>query len=401
MRTLPKLVLLPSIFVLSLLITCHSSPSTGNQQQPLSDRERDGLAGPVKAVLTDDVVLVEQNGQWFETQQASSVSIYDEAGKRTLQTPLRVSLPGGYAHLLHELLFDPQIKGREVEEKIPNGSDKWLKVYDSKGYVIARTRFDSNCNPIEKNQIIYEYDDRGNLIKRNITRSISGPAEASYRQFVYFDSSAETNQTLSAQASPVEIKSPIATNEVNVNAGRSLYNQKCIACHGENGKAQTEFSSVMVHKPKDLTSLEVRAHTETDIYSIISNGKKPRGMPAFKGRISDEALWQLTIYVKQFPASQNIPTATALPTPPLQKPSSVAIVPEQRYQFKGKIISIERDARQVTVEHEEIPGYMGAMTMPFPLSDEKVLNKLKKDDRIQATLVVDAKGWRLENVVIK
>lgn len=55
----------------------------------------------------------------------------------------------------------------------------------------------------------------------------------------------------------------------------------------------------------------------------------------------------------------------------------------------------------MVIEHEEIKGYMEAMAMPFPLLDEKMLGKLKKDDRIQATLVVGVGYWRLENVVIK
>ena len=57
----------------------------------LTDRDRDGLVGNVKAVLTEDVVLSEQNGLWGESQQASSSAIYDATGKRTLQTPFRVS----------------------------------------------------------------------------------------------------------------------------------------------------------------------------------------------------------------------------------------------------------------------------------------------------------------------
>ncbi|MGH9938539.1 MAG: copper-binding protein, partial [Blastocatellia bacterium] len=65
------------------------------------------------------------------------------------------------------------------------------------------------------------------------------------------------------------------------------------------------------------------------------------------------------------------------------------------------VISVERELRQVTIEHEEIKGYMGAMTMPFPLNDEKALDRIKKNDRIEATLVVGSGKWGLENVVIK
>ena len=65
------------------------------------------------------------------------------------------------------------------------------------------------------------------------------------------------------------------------------------------------------------------------------------------------------------------------------------------------MLSIERELKQVVIEHEEVKGYMEAMAMPFSLPDEKTLNKLKKDDRIQATLVVGVGYWRLENVVVK
>ena len=65
------------------------------------------------------------------------------------------------------------------------------------------------------------------------------------------------------------------------------------------------------------------------------------------------------------------------------------------------MVGVERELRQVTVEHEEIKGYMGAMTMHFPLNDEKTLSRIKKDDRIEATLVIGEGKWELKNVVIK
>ncbi|MGH9800338.1 MAG: copper-binding protein, partial [Blastocatellia bacterium] len=75
---------------------------------------------------------------------------------------------------------------------------------------------------------------------------------------------------------------------------------------------------------------------------------------------------------------------------------------ERRYKLTGKIVSVEPELKQLTIEHEEIKGYMEAMTMPFPLRDEKLLGRAKKGDRIQATVVVGGtKGFRLENVVIQ
>ncbi|MGH9766271.1 MAG: copper-binding protein, partial [Blastocatellia bacterium] len=118
--------------------------------------------------------------------------------------------------------------------------------------------------------------------------------------------------------------------------------------------------------------------------------------------VSDEALWQIALYARQLSRNQSVSgqniIASSSPKP-AQRPSSPQ--PEQRYQLKGKVISVERELRQVTVEHEEIKGYMGAMTMPFPLNDEKALGRIKKDDRIEATLVVGSGKWELEKVVIK
>jgi len=62
--------------------------------RPPTDRERDGLLGPVKAVLTDDVVSGEKLGVWQERQQVSSTTIYDAGGKKTVETPRSRAGPG-------------------------------------------------------------------------------------------------------------------------------------------------------------------------------------------------------------------------------------------------------------------------------------------------------------------
>jgi Cu/Ag efflux protein CusF len=159
-------------------------------------------------------------------------------------------------------------------------------------------------------------------------------------------------------------------------------------------------------RPEDLTSQEVRDLPEGRIHQIVSRGIKSAGMPGFKGRISDEALWRIALYVNRLSRGQAGPTPTPAalaqvsPSPSARSKFSTPDT-EQRYPFKGKVVAVARETQQVTVEHEAIPGYMGAMTMPFPLKNEKILGSLKKDDRIQATLIIDSNGWRLENVEIK
>jgi len=72
----------------------------------------------------------------------------------------------------------------------------------------------------------------------------------------------------------------------------------------------------------------------------------------------------------------------------------------QRYEIKGKVVSADKAGQKVTIAHEEIAGYMEAMTMPFTLLDDWVYPELAPGAQIQATLVVDTGRSWLENPVI-
>jgi protein SCO1 len=73
---------------------------------------------------------------------------------------------------------------------------------------------------------------------------------------------------------------------------------------------------------------------------------------------------------------------------------------EKRYDFKGKVIVVEPDKHLVTVAHEDVKGYMPAMTMPFTVRSESDLQILAPDDEITATLVIDGSHSWLEDLII-
>jgi protein SCO1 len=72
----------------------------------------------------------------------------------------------------------------------------------------------------------------------------------------------------------------------------------------------------------------------------------------------------------------------------------------QRYELKGKIVSFNKAQRQVVIQHEAVPGFMEAMTMPFTLKEDSAYEVMRAGDLIQATLVVDDERTRLDNPVI-
>lgn len=68
--------------------------------------------------------------------------------------------------------------------------------------------------------------------------------------------------------------------------------------------------------------------------------------------------------------------------------------PEKRYELKGKVVSVEKAQKQVTVAHEEIPGFMAAMTMPFRVGDDWAMEVLAPGQHLEATLVLQGdRSW--------
>jgi protein SCO1/2 len=74
--------------------------------------------------------------------------------------------------------------------------------------------------------------------------------------------------------------------------------------------------------------------------------------------------------------------------------------PRKEFELRGAVIEVDREHRAVTVAHEEIPGYMAAMTMPFAVRDDWAFAALAPGRRITATLVVQGDRSWLENLSI-
>jgi protein SCO1/2 len=63
--------------------------------------------------------------------------------------------------------------------------------------------------------------------------------------------------------------------------------------------------------------------------------------------------------------------------------------PGQRtYTLQGQIVSIDASRQQATIKHEEIRGFMPAMTMPYKVKDAQLLGSMQPGDLINAKLVV-------------
>ena len=73
------------------------------------------------------------------------------------------------------------------------------------------------------------------------------------------------------------------------------------------------------------------------------------------------------------------------PKPEAQGPAAPSF---KVYHLRGKVVSTDTATGEVTLNHEAIPGFMDAMTMPFKLKDPGILGELHPGDTITADLLV-------------
>jgi Cu/Ag efflux protein CusF len=84
-------------------------------------------------------------------------------------------------------------------------------------------------------------------------------------------------------------------------------------------------------------------------------------------------------------------SAVALPVPE-------ALAQEHRdesYSTRGIVRSFAEDRRSVSIAHEAIPGFMGAMTMSFEAASPAQLSGLVAGDPVRFTFRVTSDGRRI------
>jgi protein SCO1/2 len=75
-----------------------------------------------------------------------------------------------------------------------------------------------------------------------------------------------------------------------------------------------------------------------------------------------------------------------------------------RHPLEGTVVAVEAADRKLTIAHEDIPGFMPAMTMEFVVlqKDAVLLDHISPGDRVTATLVApDSRYWLEDLVVVK
>jgi mono/diheme cytochrome c family protein len=90
---------------------------------------------------------------------------------------------------------------------------------------------------------------------------------------------------------------PVAANDTTYMAGAMVYNDNCVVCHGAPGeKDPTPFAKGMFPEPPQLFHGKgVSDDPPGETYWKVANGIRLTGMPSFKGTLSDNEMWQVSV----------------------------------------------------------------------------------------------------------
>jgi protein SCO1/2 len=82
------------------------------------------------------------------------------------------------------------------------------------------------------------------------------------------------------------------------------------------------------------------------------------------------------------------------------QPPGNTLTNTRRYQLVGRVVSVDKAEKTLVVNGDEIPGYMMAMEMPYPVRDPKLLERVNPGDKINADLLIANDGSYLENIKV-
>lgn len=114
---------------------------------------------------------------------------------------------------------------------------------------------------------------------------------------------ARTTRNLATPSSVKKLPNPQQATAKNIREGLEHFADHCAVCHANNGSGDTMFGRNMYPKPPDLRKAQTQQLTDGEIYSIIQNGIRLTGMPAFgePNRTDDIDTWNLVLFIRHLP----------------------------------------------------------------------------------------------------
>ncbi len=102
-------------------------------------------------------------------------------------------------------------------------------------------------------------------------------------------------------------RNPLTPTPSNIEAGKQAFGSYCVVCHGRDGQNTGVPFAGSIDPPIPLLSSSiVQDYTDGQLKRVIDAGISPSGMPASKGILSDEEIWQIVLYIRHLPKAGSL-----------------------------------------------------------------------------------------------
>jgi mono/diheme cytochrome c family protein len=100
-----------------------------------------------------------------------------------------------------------------------------------------------------------------------------------------------------------ERKNPLPRTPELLTEARAHFADHCALCHGNDGRGRTEIGQNLYPKAPDMTLADTQGLSDGELFSIIKNGIRLTGMPAWGADTpaDDHASWELVHLIRHFP----------------------------------------------------------------------------------------------------
>jgi mono/diheme cytochrome c family protein len=80
--------------------------------------------------------------------------------------------------------------------------------------------------------------------------------------------------------------------------GKRIYEQRCLECHGPEGRGDGIKAPYLSPRPGNLVSAATSAKSDKDLLKIIANGRPRTAMPAWKDELTEEEQREVLRYIR-------------------------------------------------------------------------------------------------------
>jgi mono/diheme cytochrome c family protein len=113
-------------------------------------------------------------------------------------------------------------------------------------------------------------------------------------------------RTMRALATPPRVRSmtnPVTRTQAVLEEGLEHFSDHCAVCHANNGSGNTEVGRGLYPPPPDMRAAATQELSDGELFSIIENGIRLTGMPAWGTGTADgeQASWALVHFIRRLP----------------------------------------------------------------------------------------------------